>query len=100
MHYRQITSPERYLISTLRQWGFTPAQTATVLGRHRSSITREIRRNATRADGCYRPFTASERARGRRSRSRCQRRAKIRQFRRLKIRQIDRGDEPQVVAAS
>lgn len=70
MHYRQITSPERYLISTLRQWGFTPSQTATVLGRHRSSITREIARNATRADGCYRPFTASERARGRRSRSR------------------------------
>ncbi len=70
MHYRQITSPERYLISTLRQWGFTPSQTATILGRHRSSITREIRRNATRADGCYRPFTASERTRGRRSRSR------------------------------
>ena len=70
MHYRQITSPERYLISTLRQWGFNPSQIAAVLGRHRSSITREIRRNATRADGCYRPFTASERARGRRSRSR------------------------------
>jgi hypothetical protein len=30
MHHRQITSPERYLISSLRQWGFTPAQTATV----------------------------------------------------------------------
>jgi IS30 family transposase len=70
MHYRQITSPERYLISTLRQWGFTLGQTAAVLGRHRSSISREIRRNATRADGAYRPFTASERARGRRSRAR------------------------------
>ena len=70
MSYRQITSDERYLIATLRQWGFRPAQTATILGRHRSSITREIRRNATRADGAYRPFTASERTRGRRSRSR------------------------------
>jgi len=70
MHYRQITSPERYLISMLRQWGFNPSQTAHVLGRHRSSISREIHRNATRADGGYRPFTASERARGRRSRSR------------------------------
>lgn len=70
MCYRQITSDERYLISTLRQRGFNPSQTATILGRHRSSITREIRRNATRADGAYRPFTASERTRGRRSRSR------------------------------
>ena len=70
MSYRQITSDERYLISTLRKQGFNPSQTATILGRHRSSITREIRRNATAADGGYRPFTASERTRGRRSRSR------------------------------
>jgi IS30 family transposase len=54
----------------LRKQGFNPSQTANMLGRHRSSITRELRRNATRADGGYRPFTASERARGRRSRSR------------------------------
>ncbi len=70
MSYHQITSDERYLISTLRQRGYTPAAMARYLGRHRSSITREIRRNATAADGCYRPFTASERTRGRRSRSR------------------------------
>jgi transposase, IS30 family len=70
MGYRQITSDERYMISTLRKQGFNPAQTANILGRHRSSITREIHRNATAADGGYRPFTASERARGRRSRSR------------------------------
>jgi IS30 family transposase len=58
------------MISTLRKQGFTPSQIANILGRHRSSITREIRRNATAADGGYRPFTASERTRGRRSRSR------------------------------
>jgi IS30 family transposase len=68
--YRQITSDERYMISKLRQQGFTQAGIARCLGRHRSSISREIRRNATAADGCYRPFTASERTRGRRSRSR------------------------------
>jgi IS30 family transposase len=70
MSYRQITSEERYLISKLRQLGFTPAGIAECLGRHRSSISREIRRNATAADGAYRPFTAAERTRGRRSRSR------------------------------
>lgn len=70
MRYRQITSDERYMISKLRQQGFTHAGIARCLGRHRSSISREIRRNATAADGAYRPFTASERTRGRRSRSR------------------------------
>ena len=70
MSYRQITSDERYMISTLRLQGFNQSQTADILGRHRSSISRELRRNATAADGCYRPFTAAERTRGRRSRSR------------------------------
>jgi transposase, IS30 family len=81
MSYRQITSDERYLISTLRKRGFRPAQIAAILGRHRSSITREIRRNATRADGGYRPFTAAERTRGRRSRSRRNSRFSRRQWR-------------------
>lgn len=70
MSYRQITSDERYLISKLRQQGFNQSRISAVLGRHRSSISREIQRNVTAADGCYRPFTASERTRGRRSRSR------------------------------
>ena len=38
--------------------------------RHRSTVCREVRRNSTRADGHYRPFTAQERTNGRRSRSR------------------------------
>ena len=70
MRYRQITSDERYMISKLRQQQFNPSQIAHLLGRHRSSISRELRRNATAADGWYRPFTAAERTRGRRSRSR------------------------------
>jgi IS30 family transposase len=70
MSYHQISSDERYMISKLRQQGFTQSQMADILGRHRSSVSREIRRNATAADGGYRPFTASERTRGRRSRSR------------------------------
>jgi IS30 family transposase len=70
MSYHQITSDERYLISRLRQQGCTQTAIAQCLGRHRSSVSREIQRNATAADGGYRPFTASERTRGRRSRSR------------------------------
>lgn len=58
------------MISALRQHGLNHSQIAKALGRHRSSISREIKRNRSQFDGCYRPFVASHRARGRRSRSR------------------------------
>ncbi|MHB1864513.1 MAG: transposase [Gemmatimonadaceae bacterium] len=68
--YCQITSAERYTLAVLRQRGLAPAAIARVLGRHRSSIIRELRRNRTHYDGSYRPPLADWYARGRRSRSR------------------------------
>jgi len=68
--YRQITLEERYRISALRQAGQRPAAIARGLGRHRSTIARELRRNASRWTGAYRPSKAQEQANGRRSRSR------------------------------
>ena len=70
MSYRQITSDERYMIARLRQHGFNQAEIADILGRHRSSISRECRRNCSAGHGPYRPRTAAERARARRTRSR------------------------------
>ena len=67
--YRQLTSGERHELSALRKQGLRPAAIARVLGRHRSTICREIRRNS-RKDGGYRPATADDFARWRRSRSR------------------------------
>ena len=74
MMYCQITAAERYSIGLLRRDGASPAVIARVLGRHRSSISREVRRNATRFDGMYRPQLADWYARGRRSHSRRNRR--------------------------
>jgi transposase, IS30 family len=70
MTYRQLTSEERYMLAALRRQGLNHAEIARQLGRHRSTVCREVRRNSTRADGHYRPFTAQERTNGRRSRSR------------------------------
>lgn len=81
MSYQQITSEERYRISALRQEGYRPAAIARRLGRHRSSVSREIRRNSSRFDGWYRPSQAQERANGRRSRSRRNRRFGSRDWR-------------------
>lgn len=72
MRYHQITREERYTLATLRKQ--TPrlsgAAMAALLGRHRSTIIREFRRNSARYDGAYRPSVAQERTNGRRSRSR------------------------------
>lgn len=70
MMYCQITAAERYTLGLLRQRGLAPAMIARVLGRHRSSISRELRRNRTPRDGAYRPPLADWYARGRRRRSR------------------------------
>jgi IS30 family transposase len=41
-----------------------------MMGRHRSTISREVKRNSARHDDAYRPSKAQERTNGRRSRSR------------------------------
>ena len=47
MTYNQLTLEERYTISRLRMSGVGVAGIAQVLGRHRSTIHREVVRNST-----------------------------------------------------
>jgi len=68
--YRQITVDERYTLGVLRQLGYSTTLIAQVLGRHRTTIWREVQRNRARSDGTYRPPLAEWYARSRRSRSR------------------------------
>ena len=70
MKYHQLTSGDRYSLSALRTQGLNQSQIAKQLGRHRSTISRELQRNCARFDGHYRPSKAIERTSGRRSRSR------------------------------
>jgi IS30 family transposase len=67
--YEQITTEERYTIGELRKQGLSKGKIAKRLGRHRSTIYREIDRNLSRL-GSYRPSKAVEKTNGRRSRSR------------------------------
>ena len=68
--YRQITVDERYTLGLLRQLGYPVATIARVLGRDRSTVWREVRRNRASSDGTYRPQLAEWYARRRRSWSR------------------------------
>jgi transposase, IS30 family len=83
MTYHQLTSGERYMLAALRRQGLNKSQIARALGRHRSTVCREVRRNSTRADGRYRASTAQERTNGRRSRSRRNRRFSAEDFARV-----------------
>jgi IS30 family transposase len=84
MSYHQITSGERYMLAALRKQGFNQSAIAKALDRHRSTISRELKRNAAKSTGYYRPSKAQEMANGRRSRSR-----RNRQFSRSDFRKVE-----------
>lgn len=70
MEYHQLTQDERYLIAKLSKHRIGVSQIAARLGRHRSTIYREIERNKTPGDGGYRAERAHSYAVARRSRCR------------------------------
>ncbi|CAM3880963.1 IS30 family transposase [Parendozoicomonas haliclonae] len=67
MQYHQLTSEERFMFSLLRKQGCSVSGIAQQLGRHRSTLYRELNRNSChRTDGAYRPSKAHRRALSRR----------------------------------
>lgn len=70
MKYRQLNGEERSALAALRRLGLNKAEIARQLGRHRSTVGRELVRNAAPHDGWYRCERAHQRAHARRYRSR------------------------------
>jgi IS30 family transposase len=72
--YNQLTKPERYTLSVLKREGRSLRSIARLLQRSPSTISREVRRNATvdhhKPRPLYVPSKAQEHADGRRHRSR------------------------------
>jgi IS30 family transposase len=70
MEYCQLTQAERYSIAQMRRQKLTVKQMALRLGRHRSTIYRECKRNKTTHNGHYGAEKAHSYATARRSRCR------------------------------
>lgn len=71
MIYKQLTYEERIILITLKQQGLSIRDIANQLGRHFSTLYRELNRNRCNGiDTAYRAFKANRRAVARRRRSR------------------------------
>ena len=68
--YHQLSQAERYRIPAELKAGCSLRQVAAALGRSPSTISRELKRNATRHDGSYRPEKADKYCVARRRRCR------------------------------
>jgi IS30 family transposase len=60
--YRHLSLEDRDTISEMRRQGHTMAEIATAVGRSKSTISREVKRNSTPAYRVYLPCKAHERA--------------------------------------
>ena len=69
MKYHQLSTEERYEIAAMRQQHVGVAEMAKHLGRHRSTLYREVKRNQSVHDGRYRASHAVEKASGRQRRA-------------------------------
>src|ERR1039458_10713742 len=68
--YHQLSMEERYELAAMRRQGLRVAAMAEHLGRHRSTLYREVKRNQSAHDGRYRASHSVEKASGRQRRSR------------------------------
>ena len=69
MKYHQLTAEERYMLAALLWQGHNYSEIARQLGRHRSTVMREVRRNLCN-DGGYRAAKAIRRTQARRHQAR------------------------------
>ena len=61
MAYKQLSVEERHQIAAMRGQSIAMGKIAVAIGRHRSTVYREVKRNRSDYDGAYRAVRAGER---------------------------------------
>ena len=97
--YRHISGRDRDRIAHWHTHGSSLSEIAHRLGRNKSSISRELRRNASTVDGSYFALAAQERAEERATTTHQRPRLKTQRIRRYVERQLKSGWSPEQIAA-
>jgi len=96
--YRHLTLAEREIITEMIWGAKTVSQTATTLNRNKSTISRELHRNASPKYQCYMPHRAQERAEMRRQHARPKTRLKNDQIRDYVTTKLKEDWSPEIIA--
>jgi len=96
--YNHLSSEERDKIAVLRATGSKPSEIGKVLGRNKSTISRELRRNRAPIYDVYLAHKAQERARKRKREAARRPRLKNRAIRQYAVTRIMKGWSPEQIS--
>lgn len=96
--YRHLSQSERGQIMFMSRWGKSITEIAGELGWHKSTIARELRRNADHLLGYYWDYNAQHQATGRRHQASRRYRLKSEHIRAYVERQLEAGWSPELIA--
>lgn len=96
--YTQISADERDKIAVLKANGFNLSDIAQLLGRNRSTISRELKRNSSAKYDCYKPHQAQYRSQERKRIANTHRRLKNEQIREYVEQKLQEDYSPEQIA--
>jgi len=96
--YRQLAPEERDHLAILRARGFTLGEIARLMNRHKSTLSRELRRNRSPVYHVYFPHKAQARAQARRSKASHRERLRQPLIRPYVIAKLRQGWSPEIIA--
>ena len=96
--YKHLSCEERDKIAILRAQGFKTSEIARIIGRDKSTISRELLRNKSPVYDCYLPHKADRRAKERKCKSGQRPRLKNRELMAYVVRKLKMGWSPELIS--
>ena len=96
--YKHLSGEERDNIAILRAKGFKASEIARIIGRDKSTISRELLRNKSPVYDCYLPHKADRRAKERKCKSGQRPRLKSREIMAYVVRKLKLGWSPELIS--